>query len=168
VGIDGFNNTSLIQTGTEQDYYSGSAHYAAWWEILPAPATFIVTMTVHAGDLFTASIARGTAGLWTISIKDVTSGQSSSTTQAYAGPLTSAEWIQEAPTVNGRLAHLAHYGLATFDPGTANGATPSLVSANGGKMIQGGKTVSTPSTPDSDADGFNAHYGATAPSPPSS
>ncbi len=168
VGIDGFNNSSLIQTGTEQDYYSGSAHYGAWWEILPAPATFISTITVHAGDLFNASIARGTGGLWTISINDVTSGHSFSTTLPYSGPLTSAEWIQEAPTVNGRLAHLAHYGLATFDPGTANGASPNLMSTNGGKMVQGGKTVSTPSNPDGDSDGFNAHYGATAPSPPAS
>ena len=31
VGIDGFANSSLIQTGTEQDYYNGAAHYAVWW-----------------------------------------------------------------------------------------------------------------------------------------
>ena len=31
LGIDGFNNDTLIQTGTEQDYYSRSAHYSAWW-----------------------------------------------------------------------------------------------------------------------------------------
>src|SRR5690348_1118761 len=30
VGIDGYSNNSLIQTGTESDYYSGSAHYDAW------------------------------------------------------------------------------------------------------------------------------------------
>ncbi len=166
VGIDGFNNGNLIQTGTEQDYFSGAAHYGAWWEILPAPATFIPTMTVHPGDLFNASITRGTGGLWTISIKDMTSGKSFSTIQTYGGPLTSAEWIQEAPTVNGRQARLAHYGLATFDPGTANGASPGLVSANGGNMIQGGRIVSTPSSPDGDADGFNAHYGAKVPIPP--
>src|SRR4029077_9385696 len=34
VGIDGFNNPSLIQTGTESDYFHGAAHYDAWWEIL--------------------------------------------------------------------------------------------------------------------------------------
>jgi hypothetical protein len=31
VGIDGFNNNSLIQTGTEQDFSGGSGHYSAWW-----------------------------------------------------------------------------------------------------------------------------------------
>ncbi len=59
VGIDGFNNGSLIQTGTESDYYNGSAHYAAWWEILPAAETVIPSITVHAGDHMSASVVKG-------------------------------------------------------------------------------------------------------------
>ena len=43
IGVDGFNDNDLIQTGTEQDYYSGGAHYDAWWEILPAAETEIST-----------------------------------------------------------------------------------------------------------------------------
>ena len=31
IGIDGFTNSSLIQTGTEQNYLNGSAEYSAWW-----------------------------------------------------------------------------------------------------------------------------------------
>lgn len=31
IGIDGFTNDSLIQTGTEQDYSGGSGRYSAWW-----------------------------------------------------------------------------------------------------------------------------------------
>ena len=31
IGIDGFTNSSLIQTGTEQNYLNGSAQYSAWW-----------------------------------------------------------------------------------------------------------------------------------------
>jgi hypothetical protein len=34
----------------------------------------------------------------------VTTGKSFTTLQAYAGPLTSAEWIQEAPTIGRRVA----------------------------------------------------------------
>jgi Peptidase A4 family len=168
VGIDGFNNANLIQTGTEQDWYNGSAHYNAWWEILPAPETPIGSITVHPGDTMTATISRLSGSSWSISIKDVTTNQSFSTTQTYAGPLTSVEWIQEAPTVNGRIATLAHYGKATFDPGTANGASPQLVASQGGTMVQGGVTVSTPSNPDSEGDGYTAAYGKTQPAPPSS
>ena len=58
IGVDGFNDSNLIQTGTEQDYYSGSAHYDAWWEILPASETEIspTTYAVAPGDRMSASI----------------------------------------------------------------------------------------------------------------
>ncbi len=167
IGIDGFNDPELIQTGTEQDYYNGAAHYGAWWEILPAPATFI-SMTVHPGDHMSASIKQTSLGHWTISLTDTTTGKSFSTKQLYHGPLSSAEWILEAPTVNGQQAPLAHYSRTVFDPGTANGASPHLTSAARGVMIQNSKQVSTPSSPDSDADGFAVAYGASTPTRPSS
>lgn len=168
VGIDGFNNSNLIQTGTESDYYSGSAHYDAWWEILPAAETVIPSISVHPGDSMSATITKGSGSSWTITIKDVTSGVSFSTVQTYTGQQTSAEWIEEAPSVGGRIAPLANYGSATFDPGTVNGANPHLVAADGGVMVQKGAQVSTPSNPDSDTDGFNVNYGSSQPSPPPS
>jgi len=168
VGVDGFNNSNLIQTGTEQDWFSGSAHYNAWWEILPAAETVITTITVHPGDVFTASVSQVSGTTWNITITDTTTGASFSTNRTYTGPGTSAEWIQEAPTVNGSIARLAHYGQTTFDPDTANGTNPALTPADGGVMIQNNAQVSTPSNPDTDTDGFTAAYGATAPSPPPS
>jgi len=169
VGIDGFNNSSLIQTGTESDWYNGSAHYNAWWEILPAPETPINSFAVHPGDVMTASITKGSGSSWTIKINDVTNGGSFTTTQNYTGPGTSVEWIEEAPTVGGRVATLAHYSSPDiFDPGTANGVSPGLTANDSGVMVQKRVQVSTPSAPDSDADGFNMAYGATAPAPPGS
>lgn len=168
IGIDGFNNASLIQTGTESDYVNGSARYRAWWEILPAPETIISSITVRPGDHMSASVTKGSGSSWTITISDNTGGQSFTTVQSYSGPQTSAEWIEEAPTVGGRTAKLAHYGLATFDPGTVNGGNPGLTASESGVMIQRGVQVSTPSVPDSDTDGFNMAYGSRTPSPPNS
>jgi peptidase A4-like protein len=169
VGIDGFNNSSLIQTGTETDYYNGSAHYAAWWEILPAAETVIPSIVVHPGDAMSASITKGSGSKWTITLSDVTTGKSFTTIQSYSGPGASVEWIEEAPTVGGRVATLATYSSPdTFDPGTSNGGNPGLTAADGGVMVQHGAQVSTPSTPDVDADGFNMAYGASAPSAPGS
>jgi hypothetical protein len=31
VGVDGFSNNNLIQTGTESDFVNGKAVYRAWW-----------------------------------------------------------------------------------------------------------------------------------------
>jgi hypothetical protein len=168
VGIDGFNNSSLIQTGTESDYYNGAAHYNAWWEILPAAETKINSITVHPGDVMTASIQKNSGTSWTITINDTSNGQSFSTPQTYTGAGTSVEWIEEAPSVGGRVATLAHYSSPdTFDPGTANGGNPGLTSADGGYLVQKQRIVSIPSVPDGDTDGFNMAYGSTAPAPPS-
>jgi hypothetical protein len=141
IGVDGYSNSSLIQTGTEEDYYSGAAHYNAWWEILPAPETAISTTTypVAPGDRMTASIYETATTVtvkkkvehnWIIKLADTTKGWSFSTTQAYVGGSTatatsgqgtSAEWILEAPQIGSKVATLAHYtvtpptGLGDFD-----------------------------------------------------
>jgi Peptidase A4 family len=133
VGVDGFSNSNLIQTGTEQDYYNGAAHYDAWWEILPAAETEISPSyyPVSPGDRMSASIyettptissggrhQRQTGREWVITISDQSHGWSFTTDQAYSGPGTSAEWIMEAPEVGGRIASLAHY---TVTPPTNTG-----------------------------------------------
>lgn len=139
VGVDGFNNSNLIQTGTEQDWYSGSAHYGAWWEILPAPETALPSnYTVKAGDSMSAQIyetstlsgsaathGRGRGGfggggggsqhVWSITISDATQNWTFTTTPSYSGPGTSAEWIMEATSVGGKISTLPHY---TFAPKT--------------------------------------------------
>jgi hypothetical protein len=169
VGIDGYSNSSLIQTGTESDASNGSQHYDAWWEILPAAETVIPSIVVHPGDAMTASITKQPSGsTWTITITDTTTGKSFTTTKQYTGPQTSAEWIEEAPTVGGHVATLANYGKATFDPETVNGANPKFIASEGGVMVQNRAQVSTPSIPDANTDGFSAAYGSAAPPPPSS
>src|SRR6185437_9430350 len=168
IGIDGFNNSSLIQTGTESDYAHGRATYAAWWEILPAAETRISSLTVSPGDVMTASITKGSSSSWNITLTDTTTRKSFSTVQTYTGPQTSAEWIEEAPQVGGTIAPLAHYGQSTFDPGTVNGGNPHLTTGDSGVMVQKRVQVSTPSNPDGDTDGFNVSYGSTVPAAPAS
>src|SRR5579884_3289052 len=78
-------DSTLIQTGTEQDVASnGTASYSAWWEIIPGPSLTITNMTVHPGDSMSASIDQVVPGVWTISISDATDGQSYSTTVPYS------------------------------------------------------------------------------------
>jgi hypothetical protein len=179
-GIDGFTNSNLIQAGTEQDYVGGHAHYSAWWEILPAPETVIPSITVQPGDSITVSIAKVSSSQWSITLTDQgkaghAAQPSFTTTQNYTGTGTSAEWILEAPQVNGRIATLAQYGSTSFDSGTTNGLNPALVAGTGGEMVQGSfarqHIVSTPSSPDTGApagDGFAVAYGSVAPPPPAS
>jgi len=89
--------------------------------------------------------------------------------QVYAGHMTSAEWIQEAPTIGRHVATLAPDSTVIFDAGTVNGADPGLINSEAGAMFKGRRhQISTPSLPDSDTDGFVVAYGSVAPPAPSS
>lgn len=184
-GIDGFNtgDTNLIQAGTEQDVVNGTPQYSAWWEILPAPETAIPNLSVQPGDSITVTIDQVSSGTWNIAMTDTRGAnvQSFNTTQSYSGALSSAEWIVEAPTVNGTQSALANYGSDVFDHGSVNGAPVVLQSGTGGEMVTqsggilgiGGSTtvISVPSTPDTGTpagDGFACAYGSKQPAPPSS
>ena len=114
IGVDGARNSSLIQTGTAQETSNGSTHYYAWYEILPANA--VPLWSVDPGDQIVASVQQNSAGstAWTISITDMTSGETSTQQVQYSGPGSSAEWIEEAPTVNNQQAALANFGTAQF------------------------------------------------------
>jgi hypothetical protein len=168
IGIDGFTTPSLIQIGTAQNYIPGNPgpFYQAWWEILPAAATPIPD-AVAPGDQMNAAITALGAGLWSLSLTDATQQWSFTSTQAYAGQLASAEWIEEAPTLNGgSVLPLAPYSQTGFSLGSVNGGNPHLVSAEGGVMVQGSAQVSTPSLPDAAGSGFSLAYGAVSPPPP--
>lgn len=139
IGIDGVNNTSLIQTGTSQDTSNGTTSYEDWYEILPANETVIGN--VSPGDHMVASIDESSPGTWTITIDDITSGQSFLQLFAYSGPQTSAEWIEEAPTVSGSQSTLADFGTAMFTSTTDTNSGSSSVVQSPVDMINGGGTV---------------------------
>jgi hypothetical protein len=116
VGVDGLSNTSLIQTGTAQDTSDG---YYAWWEILPYGAEQITSpqgalASVEPGDHITASVSEQSKGVWTIYIDDTTEGWYFDCSFDYSGPGHSAEWVEEAPTVNGAQASPADFGTVDF------------------------------------------------------
>lgn len=153
VGIDGFNNTDLIQTGTEQDYVDGSAQYYAWWEIMPSAEVKITTAnngqpaTVEPGDHMYAHVHNNGNGTWNLTIQDKTAGWTYTTTQNYSGPADSAEWIEEAPNVDGQTATLADYGKTFLTPDTVNGVTPTFTADEAGVMVQNNSMVSATFAP---------------------
>ncbi|WP_081756910.1 G1 family glutamic endopeptidase [Gorillibacterium massiliense] len=162
VGIDGFGNSSLIQTGTEQDYVKGKAVYYPWWEILPAPETRI-PYPVSPNDLMYANISKLGNSKWQIVLKNKTKGWTFRTIRTYTGPANTAEWIMEAPTVNNNTALLADYRKMGFKSCRLNNKNPILQRSNRGVMVQNGRVVSTPSLPNKSRDGFTVTYGSHIP-----
>ncbi|HMD46551.1 MAG TPA: G1 family glutamic endopeptidase, partial [Acidimicrobiales bacterium] len=140
VGVDGFGNSHLVQTGTAQEAHpSGNAYYA-WYEFIPAAS--VPLFSVNPGDQMAASVVQVDADHWTITIDDQTTSQGFSQTFLYdntdGGPSqgTSAEWIEEAPTVSTGQAILANYGTATF--------TNIAATTTGGSTTQNSITMTSP------------------------
>ena len=124
VGIDGYSNSALEQTGTEADCIRGKATYGAWWEVLPASES-AYSVTVKAGDALTASVVDNGNGTFTMTLSDSTEGWTKTTTANGSSGYqdSSAEVIAEATEVNGSIAKLSNFGTVTFTNSTADGTS---------------------------------------------
>jgi hypothetical protein len=165
IGIDGDGNSSLIQTGTASQTENGTISYFDWYEILPAYAVEIASVTP--GDQINATISQVVAGTWSITITDTTSGSVFSQQFPYSEPDSSAEWIVEAPTINGQQSTLADFtserftNIADTNTGTV-GVTQTPIEMNN----SGGSVIASPAAIANNA--FTVTYDGPAPTPPPS
>ena len=120
VGIDGYSSTTVEQTGTLSICPPGSStpQYIAWYEFYPAqPIEQILTVIIHAGDKIQAIVKySATKKTITVTLKDVTDGQSYSTANpsGFTFLRSSAECITETPSTGTGLALLANFGSVSW------------------------------------------------------
>ena len=145
-------DNTLIQTGTEQDVDAqGRASYSAWWEVIPAPS-LAISMTVAAGDHMHASIAELVPGsnAWTITLQDVTRGETFTQTISYSSTHLTAEWIEETPLLigsNAGFAALPNLTSPVFDNATVNGRNANLSVSDEIELIDSNNNVIGPPAP---------------------
>lgn len=128
VGIDGYNDSTVEQTGTEQDWSNGQASYYAWFEMYPKFAYKILNFPVVPGDTITSEVQYLGSGRYALTITNVSRNVTFSTTQRLKNAGNqSAEWIAEAPYSGGVLP-LADFGTGYFSNCTAtlNGVTGGI------------------------------------------
>jgi hypothetical protein len=121
VGLDGYNSSTVEQTGTDADCSSGTPRYYAWYEMYPK---FPVNLSnpVLPGDRMSASVTVGNGGRFALTISDSSQGWTFTTTQKLNhASLSSAEVIAEAPSSRGGVLPLANFGTVSFTSATANG-----------------------------------------------
>ncbi len=135
VGIGGVGSRDLIQAGTQATVSGGDVQYDAWIEMLPASSR-PVSLSVAPGDSVTVTIAQQSGEDWAITIRNNTTGGRYATTVRYRSTNSSAEWVQEAPSVGRGTVALDHFGSISFTGATAvrDGKTMSL-SALGAEAI---------------------------------
>jgi hypothetical protein len=136
IGIGGQNSSDLIQIGTQNMVENGQVSSGAFYEGLPGASETVPGVNVSAGDKISASITEVSGGQWAVSISDETNGQSFNDTVSYDSSHTSAEWIEEAPSVSSGVVPLDYFGTVNFSNGTAteNGSSVS-VSESGAQSI---------------------------------
>ncbi len=114
VGIGGIQSDSLIQAGTDQLIHDGNPQYYPWIEMLPAAPQPVKGLDLLPGDTITVTITWRGGNQWSITLNDHDANQSTTQTVQYASCLCSAEWIEEAPSLNGKESALADFTSVTF------------------------------------------------------
>jgi hypothetical protein len=121
VGIGGYGESTLIQTGTHHQCVNGKVGYYAWYELLPDDVVPIMSIHIRPGDAITASISllNENTSTWLIEISDVSRGEHFEKTVFYNSSRLSADWIVERPNVNDTVSTLADFGSVGFSECTA-------------------------------------------------
>lgn len=160
VGLDGWGDQTVEQTGTGVDCRTGTPQYYAWWETYPTnnQQTYTAT-TVAPGDRIKATVTvAGTQ--YTLTLVDSTQGWTRTTTAAApAGAANaSAEIVAEAASVNGTISPLPDFDAVSFSASGIGDGTPQLAGAQPVDMINDAKSpISTTSAID-DTGGFTVTY----------
>ncbi len=125
VGLDGYNSSSVEQTGTLIECTGSTASYAGWYEMYPAALT-TYSKTLRAGDAMSASVTFSGTETYTLVLKDATQGWTETTTKNESGlARSSAEVITEAPccTGSGGILPLANFGTVNYSGSADNGSS---------------------------------------------
>jgi hypothetical protein len=116
VGLDGYTDGTVEQTGTLAECVRGSPVYSAWYEFYPLEAIITIRgMVISPGDKILTEVKYNGAN-FILTIKDETTGKAYQKTGTQSGTeRSSAEWIAEAPCCSGSNPYpLADFGTALF------------------------------------------------------
>jgi hypothetical protein len=127
VGLDGYDSSTVEQTGTEQDWTGAGQQNYAWFEMYPGGSYEIeeeetvgrrqveTPAPVDAGDSISASVTYEGKGVFTLTIVNNSASHGwtytapASLTTSTSAARSSAEWILEAPSSSDTLP-LADFG----------------------------------------------------------
>ncbi len=116
------------------------------------------------------SIAQQSAVTWQIAFKNNTSGQTYQTSVHYTSSLSSAEWIEEAPSGPNGVVPLDNFGSVAFSSASAvqNGQTVDLSQAGAQPITMlnsSGQQLAVPSGIGSDSASFSVARTAASATP---
>lgn len=134
VGIGGVHSSDLIQAGTQAIVEGGRVRYEAWYERLPEPSR-AVPLRVSPGDSVTVSLTEVADDRWYILFINNTTGRQYALTTTYESSHSSAEWIEEMPSLalprGSQFIPLGDFGRIVFTGGSTlkSGVAQSVAGA---------------------------------------
>jgi Peptidase A4 family len=158
VGLDGYNDQTVEQDGTEA--WCGGASdttpkYEAWYEMFPAGSVNL--FAVHPGDIIDATVVYSdSTGNFTLTVTDLSTGKTGTDTAACSTcARASAEWIIERPALcNDAFTKCFITQLVDFSPSTMSGDEAQV---DGGAALKGVGTFNNDAidiiNPDANGDG---------------
>lgn len=121
VGLDGYNSSTVEQTGTDSDCNGSTPKYYAWYEMYPAYPVNL-SKTVKPGDAMSASVTAGSNHAFTLVISDSTQKWTFKVTKSLSSAKqSSAEVIAEAPSSISGVLPLADFHTVNFSNSLVNG-----------------------------------------------
>jgi hypothetical protein len=114
IGIDGVlpSSNALVQTGTASQFLAGSVFNYAFYQVIPNPISIIPNLFAVPGDVMSASVVYQGGDIFTISITNVTRNQFFTINVSSPQSVRNvAEWIVEAPEVNGQVSPLGDFAV---------------------------------------------------------
>jgi hypothetical protein len=160
VGLDGWQDGTVEQTGTGVDCRTGTPQYYAWWETFPTNSQQTYASTpVSPGDTITASV-NVAGGQYALVVADKTQAWTRTTNAAAPTGATnaSAEIVAEAASVNKTITQVPDFGTASFTASTIDGESPQAAGAQQTDMVNNSGSVIAKTAAADDNGAFDIGY----------
>jgi peptidase A4-like protein len=156
VGLDGYNSSSVEQTGADSDCDGTTPDYYGWYEMYPADPVYF-SNPVAPGDSMSASVTFSGTETYTLVLTDNTQDWTQTITENESGlSRSSAEVITEAPSSESGVLPLADFGTVGYGGSAVNGSSMATLDPTGIIIVDSsGNQQDTTSSMDSSGDFSN-------------
>jgi len=178
VGIDGYNDNTVEQTGILVESEKGNVYYYAWYEFYPSSLVYAPSKdVVKPGDYISAEVIYLGNDKYETTLHDVNESwtYNSSVTTVSGAEDRDAEWIVERPSTVSGFTTLANFGTAYFGEDYTGISGTNYAEINGQQYAIGavttgsnpiaitmvsstGQPLATPSGLSSDGTSFTVSY----------
>jgi Peptidase A4 family len=131
VGLDGFNDFTVEQTGVQEQCVGGSVQVSGWYEMYPAAPVYY-SNPASVGDHFTATVQYTGGTSYKLTLTDNTKNWSHTVSKNLSAKNASAEAIIEAPGGFPSLPNGVTFTGVTVDGQKLAAFNPSKLIATGG------------------------------------